>query len=168
MSTNHVIAAIDIGTTSCKGLVMDAHGNVLASSQKFNQTLHPTPGFVEQDPTVIFESIVEILKEIATGKTLTATCLSSAMHSLMAVDKNGLPLTPLMIWSDTRSTKQSRDLIERKLSQSLYEITGTPVHPMSPLCKLLWLKENQPSVFAAAYKFISLKEYVYFASRENS
>lgn len=84
------------------------------------------------------------------------------MHSIMAINERGEPILPLLIWSDTRSRQQSNKIKEAGLAQKFYEITGTPVHPMSPLCKLIWLKENNPEIFNSAYKFLSIKEYVLF------
>jgi gluconokinase len=157
-----VVAAIDIGTTSAKGLLVQPNGKVLTSHQRFYDTSFPQPGYAEQDPDLILQSVIEIIKTIAHHQNISGLCFSAAMHSLLAVNKNGAPLTPLIIWSDTRSAIQSDLLIENDLSQPLYEITGTPVHPMSPLCKLLWMKQNQPDIFESSFKFISIKEYVLF------
>ncbi len=44
----------------------------------------------------------------------------------------------------------------------IYRRTGTPIHPMSPLSKLLWMKEEEPELYTSAYKFISIKEYVIY------
>ncbi len=84
------------------------------------------------------------------------------MHSIMAINELGQPILPLFIWSDTRSREQSKKITESGLAQKFYEITGTPVHPMSPLCKLIWLKETEPEIFNEAHKFLSIKEYVLF------
>ena len=45
---------------------------------------------------------------------------------------------------------------------AIYRRTGTPIHPMSPLVKLAWLRDEQPKLFAAAARFIGIKEYVFF------
>ena len=45
--------------------------------------------------------------------------------------------------------------------QEFYMQTGTPLHAMSPLCKLLWLRQEQPDVFQQAHKFVSVKEYIF-------
>ena len=156
------VAAIDIGTTSAKGLLVRSDGHVVLAEQRFYETSFPQPGYAEQDPDFILQSVVEIIKTIVLNQNISGISFSAAMHSLMAIEKSGKPLTSLMIWSDTRSAKQSGRIIENNLSQQLYEITGTPVHPMSPFCKLLWLKENQPVVFNSAFKFISIKEYILF------
>ncbi len=157
-----LILAIDIGTTSAKALLVSPDGNVIATHQEFYETKFPSPGIAEQDPDLIFNAVWQLLKSMDSYQKPVGICFSAAMHSLMAVDEKGNPLTPLMIWSDTRSTAQSRYLHENKLAVPLYETTGTPVHPMSPLCKLLWMKENQPQIYRSSFKFISIKEYILF------
>jgi len=161
-SNQPAVASIDIGTTSTKGLVVQADGKIIGSHQEYYTTSFPQRGFAEQDPDLVFQSVVKVLKALASKRKVSGICFSAAMHSIMVVDKHGQPLTGLIVWSDTRSTSQADYLIHEKLSQQLYETTGTPVHPMSPLCKLMWLKENNQDAFTSAYKFISIKEYVFF------
>lgn len=87
--------------------------------------------------------------------------LSSAMHSLIMVNSNGLPLAPMITWADNRSA----DIANRLLNDEgleLYAATGTPIHAMSPLCKIIWLRENEPQLFSKTSKFISIKEYIWF------
>jgi gluconokinase len=156
------LLAIDIGTTSTKGLAVTSTGEVIASHQVFYLTQYPKPGHVEQDPEIIFQAVIKSIQEVSKKSTehLTGICFSAAMHSVMAVDENGNPITPLIIWADTRSSAQSKKIKSLGIAQQLYKITGTPVHPMSPLCKLLWWKENQPEIIERANKFISIKEFV--------
>lgn len=83
------------------------------------------------------------------------------MHSIMAVDEQSNPLTPLIIWSDLRSEEESAQLQSDTELLDRFAYTGTPIHPMSPLCKLLWLKKHQPEVFERAHKFIGIKEFIW-------
>ncbi len=158
------VLAIDIGTTSTKALAVLPNGNVLESRQRFYPTRYPKPGYAEQDPQQILEAVKEVvngtLGYIAETYTLKGICFSSAMHSLMAVAIDGQPLSPLIIWADTRSTSQAGHLRNTELGHLLHDQTGTPVHPMSPLCKLLWWKEHDPDQFHRVHKFISIKEFV--------
>jgi gluconokinase len=161
-SVSPLIVAIDVGTTSAKGLLVQPDGNVINAEQEFYETSFPQPGFAEQDPDSILQSVFQIIRKITLNENISGLCFSTAMHSLMAVDNQGKPLTKLILWSDTRSANQSARVIENNQAQKLYEITGTPIHPMSPLCKILWLKENQPEIFSSAFKFISIKEYILY------
>ncbi|KAA8998381.1 gluconokinase [Paenibacillus spiritus] len=157
---------LDIGTTSTKVFAYDEQGNIRGSGQSGYSLLVPEPGRAEQRPDDIVRAVTEAfrLAKIASGAKagdIAAVGVSTAMHSLMAVDGDGHPLTPLVTWADNRSAPQIGELKRRGLDQRLYELTGTPVHPMSPLGKLLWWRENQPEMFAKAAKFISIKEYVF-------
>lgn len=158
------VLAIDIGTTSTKALAVLPNGDVLESCQRFYTTHYPKPGYAEQDPQQILEAVKEVVNDtlgnITETYTLKGICFSSAMHSLMAVAKDGQPLSPLIIWADTRSASQAGQLRNTELGRLLHDQTGTPVHPMSPLCKLLWWKEHEPDQFHLAHKFISIKEFV--------
>lgn len=80
----------------------------------------------------------------------------------MAVDKEGKPLTNCMIWADNRASDIADDLRDTEKGRSFYHATGVPIHAMSPLCKLLWLKENEPKIFNQAHKFIGIKEYIFY------
>jgi gluconokinase len=157
------LIAIDIGTTSAKGFSISTSGEILYSHQQFYLTSFNAEGFAEQDPELIYNAVTDLIRK---SVILTDRCLgisfSAAMHSLTAIDGQGQVIIPLAIWSDTRSKIQSQKIKDEGLAQRFYEITGTPVHPMSPLCKLMWLKEHRPEVFNKTHKFLSIKEYVFF------
>lgn len=157
------LVTLDIGTTSAKSFSVSTSGEILSSHQQFYDTSFTTEGFAEQDPEPIFTSVIELIqKSTASATRCVGISFSAAMHSLTAIDAEGQVIFPLAIWSDTRSKIQSKRIKEAGLAQRFYEITGTPVHPMSPLCKLIWLKENKPDIFHKAHKFLSIKEYILF------
>lgn len=160
-----IVVAVDIGTTSTKVLCVLSTGTVLAQHQVFYPTHYPKPGYAEQDATEILNAVIVSLQAVATQINIhdvKAICFSSAMHSLVTVDASGKALTPLIIWADTRSTAQAKEIKKSALALQLQHQTGTPVHPMSPLCKLIWLRESGTDVFKVAHKFISIKEFVWF------
>ncbi|MDZ7649853.1 MAG: FGGY family carbohydrate kinase [Cytophagales bacterium] len=108
------VLAIDIGTTSTKALAVLSNGEVLGSHQRFYPTTYPKPGYAEQNPLQILEAVKEVVNDVLSHITETYTlngiCFSSAMHSLMAVAIDGKPLSPLIIWADTRSKVQAAHL----------------------------------------------------------
>jgi gluconokinase len=71
-------------------------------------------------------------------------------------------LTNVITWADLRSYKQAARLKDTPLGKKIYQRTGTPIHPMSPLCKIMWMKEELPEVYQSAYKFIGIKEYIFY------
>lgn len=155
---------IDIGTGSTKAVAVDSSGKILASSQVAYPTLTPSPGTSEQVPEIIWQAFLKCIFRITSTLTETPSCvcLSSAMHSLIPVDDTGVPLGNMITWADNRSSDIATKLKNTKRGKKIYEETGTPVHSMSPLCKIAWLKEFNHDLFTSTKKFISIKEYIWF------
>ena len=159
------IVAVDIGTTSTKSVVIDQEGGILASHSVEYPLMTPAPDRAEQNPDEILHAAVTAVKAALTRSGIQANevhCLSmsSAMLSLIAMDKDGSPLTPCITWADNRSNAYVQVLHDRHDAFSIYSATGTPIHPMSPLLKLMWMKDNDPVVFHKAHKFIGIKSYI--------
>ncbi|AEV19538.1 Gluconate kinase [Geobacillus thermoleovorans CCB_US3_UF5] len=162
-----VVIGVDIGTTSTKAVVFGEQGRVLASHAIDYPIIQPHPGFAEQDPEELFAAVIQVVGAVTVRygirpKQVKAMGLSAAMHSIMALDGSGRPLTRLIIWADNRSVVQAERLLKEHHGLDIYRRTGTPIHPMSPLPKLLWLKEKQPDVFRQARWFVSVKDYVLY------
>ena len=158
------ILGIDIGTGSVKAVAVDLKGNSFADSQQHYPFSAPKPGYHEQDPEQIWEAFTKSIQAIVaqTGAQPLAISLSSAMHSFIAVDNNGDALAPMMTWADNRSAEIAVKLRATERGMSIYKATGTPIHSMSPLCKLIWLRENDAELFQKAHKFISIKEFIWY------
>jgi gluconokinase len=156
------VIGVDIGTGSTKAVAVDPQGNVLGTAQHFYGSV--TKGRKsEQDVYVVFGAFQKSIREVVTSlqQPPAAISLSSAMHSIMALDESGKPLTPAMLWSDTRASEIAGSLRSSPFGKEIYLATGTPLHSMSPLCKIRWLSGNEPEVFRRAAKFISIKEFIW-------
>jgi len=163
MTTGYVIG-IDIGTGSLKAVAVSEAGEAMSSVSKAYPTAYTPDGFNEQQPELIWQAFVFCMHELQKkiNSPLIAVSLSSAMHSILAIDADGIPITSAIICSDVRSASIANALKNSTQGEDFYKVTGTPIHAMSPLCKIKWLKENKPDVFAKAYKFISIKEYIWW------
>ncbi|WP_026463580.1 gluconokinase [Adhaeribacter aquaticus] len=160
-----VVIGVDLGTTSTKAVGFSLDGKVICSSYQEYPIFNPQPGFSEQDPEEVYNAVLFTLQEVIAqlkGHDLVGIGFSCAMHSLIAVDDQGQPLTNCIIWADNRSEKQAYALKQTPLGLDIYLHTGTPIHPFSPLCKLIWFQEHKPDVHQQAHKFISIKEYVFY------
>ncbi|GAB2692730.1 gluconokinase [Paenibacillus thermoaerophilus] len=161
-----VVVTVDLGTTSTKTMAVTREGRILAS-HSIEYPLHtPMPDRAEQDPDEIFRAVVAGVRAVTDKAGLRpedVLCMSfsSAMHSLIAVSADGLrPLTPCITWADNRSAPYLPVLREKADALALYRRTGTPIHPMSPLLKLMWLTDREPELYRNTYKFLGIKEYV--------
>jgi gluconokinase len=158
------VLGIDIGTGSVKAVAVDMMGQSFEMCQQHYSFNVPKPGYHEQEPQLIWDAFMESIKSIIAkiGVKPLAFSLSSAMHSLIAVDKDCMPLAPMMTWADNRSSEIATKLKTTEEGLSIYRATGTPIHAMSPLCKIIWIRENDPELFEKTYKYISIKEYIWY------
>jgi gluconokinase len=166
MSEQYMIG-VDIGTTSTKAVLFKESGEVV-TTYTVGYPLHsPIPSVAEQDPDEIFQAVIMVIKQTMQKATINPSQLSlvsfsSAMHSVIAVDREGKPLTNSITWADSRSKKWAEIINNRMNGLEIYQRTGTPIHPMSPLPKVMWLRNEQPDLFSKTYKFIGIKEYVFY------
>ncbi len=161
-----IFIGIDIGTSSTKIVVADNQSAPLFDISRTYSLLTPKPGYVEQDAVEILNAIFDGLEEaipkaIELGE-IRGIGLSSAMHSLLLLDRDDQPLSPAITWADKRSESEAASLQSTLEGQDIYARTGTPIHPMSPLCKLIWLKKYQPEVLEQTARVLSIKEYFVF------
>ncbi len=161
------VIGVDIGTTSTKSILFDLAGNAIEQYTVGYPLNTPIKGAAVQDPDEIFQAVVETVKQVVNRSQVKQSdllCLSfsAAMHSLIVVDDRGKPLTPSLTWADNRSAKYADKLKQEYSGHQIYARTGTPIHPMSPLVKLMWLREENAELWQQAAKFISIKEYVFW------
>ncbi len=163
------IIGVDIGTSGTKAVAFRDTGAVIAEHYAGYGILNPRPGYFEQPPEELFSAMVDTISaavrkvnQAFDNAKLLGIGFSSAMHGLIAMDKQHKPLTHCIIWADTRSESFANQLKATAEGFNIYSVTGTPIHPMSPLCKLGWMRTHLPDVFKATHKFISIKEYIFF------
>ncbi len=157
------VIGIDLGTGSAKAVAVNQTGDVIDSARVAYPIVCPKQGYQEQAPELIWQAFIKSISRITANLhgSPVAISLSSAMHSVIPVDKNGNPLMNMIIWADNRSAAIAKRIRQSSAAEMLYEQTGTPIHPMSPLCKIVWLKENDAELFQKTSKFISIKEYIW-------
>ncbi|WP_309120546.1 gluconokinase [Paenibacillus sp.] len=160
------IIAADIGTTSTKAVVVDTAAGAVRAVTSIEYPLHtPAPDRAEQDPDEIARAVETAVRSAVERAGIAASdvrCVvfSSAMHSLIALDRDGKPLTPSITWADNRAASYVDILKAQTDAHAIYAATGTPIHPMSPLLKLMWLRDKAPAIFERAGTFAGIKEYV--------
>nr|WP_295971253.1 gluconokinase [uncultured Bacillus sp.] len=158
---------VDIGTTSTKAVLFDHKGSVISVHHKEYPLYSPFPSIAEQDPEEIFHAVKEAIQiAIQKGKVspsaIELVSFSSAMHSIIAMDHKGKPLTRCITWADSRATDWAEKIKNELNGLEIYKRTGTPIHPMSPLAKIAWLRTDHPEIFSQTEKFIGIKEYIFY------
>ncbi|PLV59172.1 gluconokinase [Thermotoga sp. KOL6] len=148
-----MIVAIDIGTESAR-LLFERNGNweILKESYKI---FFPSPEAVEQNPNEILSATLKLLERVPKEDDVLYVGLSSVFHSILGLDEDFEPVTPLLNWADRRSYKEKEELEKRYGVRFFYEKTACPLHPMYWPSKILWMKKN-----SKAKRFCSIKSYI--------
>ena len=160
------IITIELGTNAVRVYAFDLDGNIIGSLKGYCPTFHSEPDYSEQDPDQIFITMLYVLKnllnEVLHPKKYKVRCIcfSSSMHSVLAVDKRGIPMGHAITWADNRANREAAELNKSPLGKKIYSATGTPIHPMSPLTKIAWIKNSEKEKFKQVSKFLSLKAYI--------
>lgn len=160
------IITIELGTNGIRMFAYDLAGKVIGSMRGFYPTFHTEPDHSEQDPEQIFITTLYVLKNILNEYihpkkyNVASLCFCASMHSVLAVDKNGNPIGNAITWADNRAKKEAQELRSSELGKKLYAATGTPIHPMSPLVKIAWIRDRDADRFKQTSKFLSIKSYI--------
>ncbi len=163
-----VVVGLDSGTTATKAVASGATGEIRAGTSVAYPMLVPAPGYAELDATRLREAAVVALRDVARmveqrGDRVVAVCLGAAMHGVVPMDAAGAPAGPLITWADGRAAAQARELKSRSngaLARRLHHRTGTPVHPMSPLLKLMYLTARDRAAVRATPRWGGVKELI--------
>ena len=160
------VITIELGTNAVRVFAFDLVGNMIGSARGAYPSFHPQPDYSEQDPEQLFITMLYVLKNFLTEKVhaekykVINLCFSASMHSVLAIDKNGVPLGNAITWADNRGKKEASLLKNSSLGKTIYKATGTPIHPMSPLVKIAWMKNQDKERFKKTSKFLSIKSYI--------
>lgn len=158
------IIGMDVGTTATKGVLYDENGKAVFSASKGYPLIQTKIGQAEEDPKVIFDAVQEVIFDLtqkADGE-IAAISWSSQMHSLIGLDKDNNLLINSITWADNCAKNVVQDAKKSGLARKIYQKTGMPMHPMAPIYKMLWLKDNEPELFNQVKKWIGIKEYLIF------
>lgn len=160
---NYVIG-VDLGTSAVKVLLVSKEGVVVDEVSKSYPLYHDEPGYSEQDPEDWVKETKAALKEL-TGRlnqddTVEGLSFAGQMHGLVLMDKSGSPLRRAILWNDTRTTKECREIETNTGLERLHELTKNPALEGFTLPKLLWVKKHEPKIFSQADVFLLPKDYV--------
>lgn len=158
-----VVIGVDVGTTTTKVVAFDLDSGWTEVAARDNVTVQPNPGWQEQDPALLLEGVLGALSECVAGcgdARVMGVGVSTAMHGLIGLDREGAPLTSLVTWADTRAVDEVESLRESGQDRALHRDTGTPIHPMSPLPKIMWFTHNEPELSRDVEVWVDLKAWI--------
>ncbi|MCC7209194.1 MAG: FGGY-family carbohydrate kinase [Anaerolineae bacterium] len=159
------ILAHDLGTSGDKASLYDRDGRLIGSAFYGYETEYAHTGWAEQDPDDWWRAVClstrRLLAETRVpGAEIACLVMCGQMMGCVPVDKSGRAARKAIIWADQRAVEQDRWLESRISKAEVYHITGHRVGASTSLCKMLWLRDNQPDVYDAAHKFMEAKDAI--------
>ena len=156
---------IDTSTTSSKALLINDRGEVIAVASSSHTLQTPKPLWSEQDPRewwgAVATSVRAVLEKAGvSGDRVTAVGLTGQMHGLVLVDAAGNVLRPAILWNDQRTQNQCDEIHRRIGKEKFIKVTGNVALTGFTAPKILWVKENEPEVFAKTKHVLLPKDYI--------
>lgn len=154
---------LDFGTSSVKGVLIDAHQKIVASASAPLKVSRPHPGWSEQNPEDWWKACNTVVKALSKLRPKAVAAvegigLSGQQHGATLLDRDGKVLRPCILWNDARSFRECEDIMNR-------EPRAVPLAGNIPLAgytapKLVWVKKHEPKTFARVAKVLLPKDYI--------
>ena len=152
------VAAVDQGTTSTRFIVFDHAGQVVSLHQLEHQQIYPQPGWVEHDPTEIWERTRQVIRAALAKngidpRDIAAIGVTNQRETTIVWDKKtGKPYYNAIVWQCTRTKDICEDLAKDGGQDRFRPKTGLPLATYFSGPKIKWILDNVPGVRAAAEK----------------
>ncbi len=172
-----MLLVVDVGTTVIKAALIDLNNlSIIASAKTYAKLRYTENGGAELDPEYLFDKIREVLLNLRrvdenSVKRAKGLVIVSHIAGVVAVDRNGNPLTPIMTWLDERARGYPKEIFRGivklegynllRLLRHLVVTGGVPSKAgKDPLSKIMWLKDNEINIYKKTYKFLDVKSFI--------
>ena len=160
-----LLLGVDVGTSAVKAALFDLNGALEAAVHVEYPTHHLRPGWVEQQPEDWWrgccQAIQQALASVERGaERVVGVGVSAQAPTLIAVDRDGVPLRPALIWMDRRAEAEVQELCDRVGADEIYRITGNRPDPYFLAAKLLWFGKHEPELMARTTQFLQITGFI--------
>ena len=142
------VIAIDQGTTSSRAIVFDKAGSIISSGQLEHEQIFPKAGWVEHDPTEIWNNTREVIGQALSKASLTrhdiaAIGITNQRETAVVWDKTtGKPVYNAIVWQDTRTQSIVDRLAKDGGVERFKPTVGLPLATYFSGTKIVWILEN--------------------------
>src|SRR5829696_8534531 len=166
MSTEPILIGADVGTTNIKVVAFDRRGRAVESASSPTPTRYPGPGRADHDPEELWTSFAATVRQV-TGKlddpgSVVSIAVASVGEAAVPLDSGGDPTADIIAWFDGRARPQAERLGRTIGQDRLFGLTGLSLQPIFGLCKLLWLKENEPDAYSRTASWLNVADFMAF------
>jgi xylulokinase len=162
--TSYLIG-LDHGTGGAKACLIDDQANVLAYAYREYPIIANRPGWSEHDPYLYWKTACEVIKECLVVSRVSPHHIkgianSSALPSLVMVDKYHKPVHLAYNLMDRRATEQVQWLRDNVGEKRLFDVSCNRLEDHPALVNLMWEKQNRPEQFAQIYRALTIDGYI--------
>ena len=154
---------IDLGTSAVKLLLMNEAGQILNVVSRTYPLEFPRPGWSQQNPEdwrkAVWEGIPALLEGFDRAQ-VAGIGAGGQMHGLVVLDEADRVIRPAILWNDGRTAQQVAYLNETVGKDRLSAWTANIAFAGFTAPKLLWMRENEPELFAKIKKIMLPKDYI--------
>ena len=157
------LLGIDIGTSGTKIIAVDESGKLVATAHAPYEIYHPQPLWAEQNPADWWSAVCQCCRQIVAqigNDDIISIGLSGQMHGLVMLDQSGAVLRPAILWNDGRTQQQCDEITEVVGLETLVSETANAALTGFTAPKILWVRQNQPAIYARTHKILLPKDYV--------
>lgn len=154
---------VDLGTSAVKLLLMQTDGTIEKIVSKEYPISFPHPGWSEQNPADWWQACVAGIRELtadADKSQVAGISFGGQMHGLVALDDKDEVIRPAILWNDGRTTEETDYLNETIGKEKLSRCTANIAFAGFTAPKLLWMKKQEPELFAKIAKIMLPKDYI--------
>ena len=158
------VMGIDAGTEAIKAALFDLRGNLIALGSRSYKTYFPRPGWAEQDPGEWWECLVGAVHDCTARapqvrpEEIAGISADATSCTMMPMTAEGKELRRCLLWMDVRATDQAQRIFATGHPALRYSPAGVNAEWMP--CKMLWLKENEPSTYRATDVIIEYTDWI--------
>ena len=161
------LLGIDLSTTGAKAILIDDRGQVIASATSEYPLSTPHPLWSEQSPQDWWHGASHSIREVIANASIRpedikGVGLTGQMHGLVLLDAHNQVLRPAILWNDQRTASQCAEMTRVVGAKRLLEITGSPALTGFTAPKILWVRDNEPDIFARVTHVLLPKDYIRF------
>ncbi len=156
---------VDLGTSAAKLLLMRTDGTIEKIVSREYPLSFPKPGWSEQDPQHWWNACVEGIRELvadADKSQIAGIGLGGQMHGLVALDEKDEVIRPAILWNDGRTAEETAYLNETVGREKLSQYTANIAFAGFTAPKLLWMKKQEPELFAKIARIMLPKDYIVY------
>ena len=159
------LLAHDLGTSGNKATLFTVDGRLVKSVTVPYGTHYFNTNWAEQDPEDWWKAVCSSTQELmrgVDGKEVAVISFSGHMMGCLCVGRDGRPLRPGILYCDQRGVKEEAEILSKIAARDFYRITGHRASASYSAAKLMWVKNNEPEIYARTFKMLHAKDYMNF------